>query len=249
LARGLQEWWDRFGLHLFGTQLLRVSLSDERTARRYCNSSGFFEQHRQSTAMAIMKTKSLQNADSALMLSYAAGESEGFELLYKRHKSSVFRFFYFGTNGNMELASELFQDVWMTVVRGRSRFNVEMRFSDWLHHVAWARLYDHIRLHPTQPGIQTGEKPEKLHNIADLTSNVVSLPDRKGKSGSGSEEVELLNRLEGMPEDHREIVLLRYCFRMEFADIAAFLDIARSSVTRLHKEALAALRDNVPEAC
>lgn len=222
--------------------------------------------------MAMMKTRSLENADSALMLSYAAGESEGFDLLYKRHKSAVFRFFYYGTNGNTDLAAELFQDVWMTVVRGRTRYNVDMRFGDWLHHVAWARLYDHIRLHPVdqrpvdqkfgeqKPGTQKKadnspaidiELPanvRRLHPHDKSDAKVVARVVTGGKTNA-VEEVSLLDRLQNMPEDHREIVLLRYCFRMEFAEIATFLDVARSSVSRLHKEALVTLRNNIPEAC
>jgi RNA polymerase sigma-70 factor (ECF subfamily) len=179
---------------------------------------------------AIEKTLQ-ESSDSALMLSYSAGDDQGFEMLYERHKNGVYRFFYFGTGGDESLAGELFLDVWMTVVRGRKRFHKDISFTEWLHHVAWARLYDHIRLHP----LSESQRPEPPPEVC--ASNVVTLHTRPQKQDS-----DLLNRLEQLSDEHREIVLLRYCFRMSYADIANFLDVARSSVSRLHKEALSSLR-------
>ncbi len=188
--------------------------------------------------MTAIENTSREFSDSALMLSYSAGDEQGFELLYKRHRNAVFRFFYFGTGGDEVLAGELFQDVWMTVVRGRKRYHKDISFTEWLHHVAWARLYDHIRLHP-QP-LQTVDEtaPESLG------ANVVTLHPK-----SNGEDVDLLEQLKRLTEEHREIVLLRYCFRMSYTDIAHFLDVARSSVSRLHREALVSLRKDKSEVC
>lgn len=173
-------------------------------------------------------------SDSALMLCYRAGDVQGFEMLYERYKSSIFRFFYFGTGGDQILAGELFQDVWMTVVRGRKRYNKNINFTEWLHHVAWARLYDHIRLHPqTHFGAHVSMRRRDDVETKN-TSNVVTLFPHKG--------TDLLTQLQLLSDEHREIVLLRYCFRMSFTEIAQFLDVARSSVSRLHREALVSLR-------
>lgn len=189
--------------------------------------------------MTAIENTPREHSDSALMLSYSTGDVQGFEMLYERHKESVFRFFYFGTGGDKTLAGELFQDVWMTVVRGRKRFHKEISFTEWLHHVAWARLYDHIRLHP-QPESDSEEKS----TASKLPSNVIALNTKT----SGS-DADLLEQLRVLSDEHREIVLLRYCFRMSFTDIAYFLDVARSSVNRLHREALVCLRQVEKGVC
>jgi len=87
-------------------------------------------------------------------------------VLYRRHSASVYRFFYFGTHGDELLAAELFEDVWMTVVRGRVRYTNEITFTDWLYHSAWARLHDHLRLHLLDRTIDDSDNME---------SSVVSL--------------------------------------------------------------------------
>lgn len=179
------------------------------------------------------------------MLSYSAGESEGFAALYERHKISVYRFFYFGSDGDEGLAGELFQDVWMTVVRGRKRFTKDICFSDWLRHIAWARLYDHLRLHSSR----LSEFPVAAEQT-DFPENVVAIhPNGLALSFDALSDAQLLHQLKSLTDDHREIVLLRYCFRMDFNEIARFLDVARSSVNRLHKEAVVCLRSSQPEAC
>ena len=167
------------------------------------------------------------------MLSYSAGDDQGFEMLYERHKDAVFRFFYFGTGGDRSLAGELYQDVWMTVVRGRKRYHKDISFTEWLHHVAWARLYDHFRLHPHPLG------DREVTTAEPAGSNVVALHPKQEEKEAG-----LLDQMRLLSDEHREIVLLRYCFRMSYTDIAAFLDVARSSVSRLHREALISLRNN-----
>jgi len=54
--------------------------------------------------------------------------------------------------------------------------------------------------------------------------------------------------MQSLPDEQCEVVLLRYCFKMELNEIASFLDVARTSVSNLHKEALASLRRTLPEA-
>ncbi|OED43643.1 hypothetical protein AB833_03305 [Chromatiales bacterium (ex Bugula neritina AB1)] len=200
--------------------------------------------------MASIETKSQDQSDSALMLSFAAGDSNGFDLLYRRHKDSVYKFLYFGSAGDKLLASELFQDVWMTVVRGRTRYNVEIQFTDWLHHISWARLYDHLRLHPC---VAEDIPVSASLGLSDSTStgNVVWLKTPGGTESDSSldEEDSLLGQVQQLNDDQREIVLLRYCFRMDFKEISEFLDVGLSTVNRLHREAVASLRSTLPEAC
>ena len=201
--------------------------------------------------MTVTEQTSLDNSDSALMLSYSAGDKEGFDVLYRRHKTSVFRFFYFGTEGDETLAGELFQDVWMTIVRGRKRYTKDIRFADWLRHIAWARLYDHLRLHPSyhleKRQLSAGSE-DTLQQ--DLPPNVVSMyPNGVPVDFNSMSDEQLLGQLKSLSDDHREIVLLRFCLRMDFNEIAQFLDVARSSVNRLHREAVVRLRQGEPEAC
>ena len=199
------------------------------------------------------------------MLSFAAGDLEGFELLYRRHSQAVYRFFYFGTNGDEALASELFQDVWVTVVRGRVRYTNEITFTDWLYHSAWARLHDHLRLHSLDQ--QFDRKPPYTKNGKE--SNVVRLESRiqaecadsresenkqpvneaaepttpqKDNEVSINNDEDLLSCVSRMIPEHKEVVMLRFCFSMNNQEIADFLDVSRAVVDRTSRDAIRLLR-------
>lgn len=191
--------------------------------------------------MPAKEKNAVECSDSALMLLFSDGDVSGFQSLYDRHKQSIYQFFFYGTNGDSELASELFQDVWMTIVRGRKRFTTDICFIDWLRHVAWARLYDHLRMYPVSRIPESDAKQEHPNIVSLLQHLPADSPVR-------SSESRLLSSMKSLPDEQCEVVLLRYCFKMELNEIASFLDVARTSVSNLHKEALASLRRTLPEA-
>jgi len=200
--------------------------------------------------------RTLKESDNALMLSFAAGDAEGFELLYKRHCTPIYRFFYFGTHGNSALTAELFEDVWLTVVRGRVRYTNEINFSEWLYHAAWARLHDHLRLHPlddllaiprestvlkfsSDKDVDTTDSDEASDNYTEHSSDVqpVKNPERTNDA--------LLACICKLSPEQKEVMLLRFCLVMNAQEIADFLDVGKPTVERICREATVLLRQEL----
>ena len=173
----------------------------------------------------------------------------------------------------------------MTIVRGRKRYTKDICFIDWLRHVAWARLYDHLRMHPLathpeteQSDLEQTEREQSEHGTMHSAagpavtetagtetagteaaatkaeaehSNVVSLAKRRARPQrvpTPGDERCLLTTMQALPDEQCEIVLLRYCFKMDLNEIASFLDVARTSVSQLHRQAIVSLRRTLPEA-
>ena len=78
------------------------------------------------------------------MLAYAAGDAAAFDALYARHKGGVYRYLLRHC-GNAGTADELFQDVWMNVIRVRATYAPTAKFATWLYTLAHNRLVDHWR--------------------------------------------------------------------------------------------------------
>ena len=78
------------------------------------------------------------------MLAYAAGDAAAFDALYARHKGGVYRYLV-RQCGNAGTADELFQDVWMNVIRVRASYEPTAKFTTWLYRIAHNRLIDHWR--------------------------------------------------------------------------------------------------------
>ena len=78
------------------------------------------------------------------MLAYAAGDAAAFDALYARHKGGVYRY-VLRHCGHAGVADELFQDVWMNVIRARASYAPTARFTTWLYRIAHNRVIDHWR--------------------------------------------------------------------------------------------------------
>ena len=85
-----------------------------------------------------------ETRDEDLMLAYAAGDAAAFDALYARHKGGVYRYLLRHC-GHAGVADELFQDVWMNVIRARASYVPSAKFTTWLYRIAHNRLIDHWR--------------------------------------------------------------------------------------------------------
>lgn len=140
-------------------------------------------------------------ADEALMLRYRDGELPAFEPLYQRHKGGVFRYLLRGCGSNA-VAEELFQDVWLSLVKARERYTASAKFATYLYRIAHNRLIDYYR----QRGIQY-ESPLPEDESAD---------DWHGATPDGPEQivaarqqaVKVLDVIDHLPAEQREAFMM-----------------------------------------
>ena len=83
-------------------------------------------------------------SDEDLMQAYAGGDAGSFDALYARHRGGVYR--YLLRHGvRPATADEMFQDIWLSVVRSHRSYVPSARFATWLYRIAHNRLVDHWR--------------------------------------------------------------------------------------------------------
>lgn len=82
--------------------------------------------------------------DEVLMQSYSQGDSAAFEVLYRRHKNSLYRYFIRQCQ-DPALAEDLYQDVWKKVIHSAPGYRPTARFTTWLYRIAHHRMVDHFR--------------------------------------------------------------------------------------------------------
>ena len=87
---------------------------------------------------------SAASGDEDLMLAYAAGDAAAFDTLYARHKGGVYRYLLRQCRQG-GVVDELFQDVWMNLIRARASYVPTAKFTTWLYRLAHNRLIDHYR--------------------------------------------------------------------------------------------------------
>lgn len=170
--------------------------------------------------------------DAELMLAYAGGDMAAFELLYRRHKDALYR--YFLRHVEAADAGELFQDVWKNLVQARSQYREDAPFGAWLFRIAHNRLMDHYR--QSRP---TDEVPEDLPAPVDVQPQVQA--ERADTARS------LIRALAQLPREQREIIVLREERDLSLEEIAEIQGVGRETVKSRLRYALAKLREVLGE--
>ena len=152
---------------------------------------------------------SLSTSSEALMLDYAKGNAAAFSQLYALHKGPLFRFLLRQGMQNGQ-ADEVFQEIWLKVIKARESYQSSARFQTWLYSIARNHLIDEFRKKAT--AVVT-EYQESL--TEDLSSKTVedSLDDESKKQ-------RLLAKVKALPFEQREAFLLKHEAGMNNEDIA-----------------------------
>ncbi len=176
------------------------------------------------------------DADAALMLAYAGGDAGAFDRLYARHSGGTYRYFLRSLR-NEALAHELFQDLWMNLIRARATYMVEARFATWLYRMAHNRLIDHYRRSSVVQlvALETDDDaPHEMH--AD------SAPGPETIAASRQAALHLLQQVEALPAAQREAFLLQEEGGLSLAEIAAATGAGIETVKSRLRYAMTRLR-------
>ena len=171
------------------------------------------------------------------MQRYRDGDVRAFELLYARHKGPLYR--YFVRQAGAIAAEELFQDVWMNLIRARVRYEARAKFTTWLYRLAHNRLIDHYRRTHAALPLSYSDDPEEslLDNLPDAP---MYEPDRALDRGRLAQR--LVRALEQLPEAQREAFLLREEGGLSLDEIAAATEVNLETAKSRLRYALAKLR-------
>ena len=184
----------------------------------------------------------VEDPDEALMLRYRDGDAEAFETLYRRHKGPLFRYLL-RQIGNRATSEELFQDVWMNVIRARERYEVRAKFTTWLYRVAHNRVIDFRRA--------AGRTPLASNPGPDETDPLASIPDPVAEPGRQAEAERQVERLMGLvqalPPEQREAFVLHEEAGLSVSDIAQVTGVGRETAKSRLRYAVSKLREGLGE--
>ena len=168
------------------------------------------------------------------MLAYQAGDAAAFETLYTRHRSVLYRFILRQT-GNASMAEELYQDVWMNIIRARQKFRPIATFRTYIFQVTRNRIIDHYRRNARSPMV-----------AMTLEATDVEDPGMKRPETLLDEQRSadyLRARVGELPEEQREAFLLHHEAGLTLAEIAHITDTGTETVKSRLRYAMGKLRE------
>ena len=180
-------------------------------------------------------------ADEDLMLAYQNGDAASFDSLYARHKGPVYRYILRQCK-NEAIAEELFQDVWMNLIKARERYEVKAKFTTWLYQMTQNRVIDHYRRQKTAAGSALNKddiEPDELLARAKDEPEQQTQTDKKFRY--------LLHLLEQLPEEQKQAFLLREEAGMNLDEIAQVTGVNPETAKSRLRYAINKLRQGLTE--
>jgi RNA polymerase sigma-70 factor (ECF subfamily) len=177
------------------------------------------------------------------MLAYAAGDASAFDRLYARHKGALYRY-VLRHCASAGVADELFQDVWMNVIRARASYLPAARFGSWLFTLAHNRIVDHWRASGQATLVTLDDDDETVASSA-LVSPPHDEPDARASASEAS--ARLRAALAALPPLQRDAFLLHQESGLSLAEIGHLTGVGVETVKSRVRYAVARLRAALPE--
>jgi RNA polymerase sigma factor (sigma-70 family) len=121
------------------------------------------------------------------MLAFAHGNADAFDIVFERHRVWLLRMLQgkvraCGLSGE-ELAEDIAQDTWLTIVRTSDTYEPSAKFTTWLFKIAQQRLIDQLRklgvvaAHTTE-NFDQGDSDESASEVNEIAGPIDIDPSR-----------------------------------------------------------------------
>jgi len=156
-----------------------------------------------------------QVTDLDLIRSFQAGDTEAFDVLVTRYKDRIYSSILFFVKDTY-LAEDLFQDVFIKIIDTlkNKRYTEEGKFLPWALRIAHNLCVDYFRKVKRTPAIKTSDDQD----IFEVINVSQEAPDQKLMRGESHDKVRRM--LDLLPEEQREIIVLRHYANLSFKEIA-----------------------------
>lgn len=162
----------------------------------------------------MQKTSKL--TDDQLVAAYAQGDNQAFDTLLRRHQARVFSYIY-SVVKNRDVADDIFQETFVKAITTikQGRYSESGKFGAWISRIAHNLIIDFYR-------------QEKSENTLSADDEEIDVLNRRELSDSNIEDI-LVSRqihtdvrriIDALPENQREVLVMRYYKDMSFKEIA-----------------------------
>ncbi len=188
---------------------------------------------------------SIHNLDDYdLIKQYLGGESSSLEILINRHKNKVFSYILMVVK-NRELAEDIFQDTFIKVIKSlhSGKYNEEGRFVSWVMRIAHNLVIDFYRKDKHLKTVSDDETEVPLFN-----SSKFSDPNIEEELVVGQVHEEVKQLVELLPEEQKEVVMLRYYYDLSFKEIAEHTNVSINTALGRMRYAIINMRKTMDKA-
>jgi RNA polymerase sigma factor (sigma-70 family) len=182
-------------------------------------------------------------SDYELIQRFIKGEQSCFDQLILRHKNKVFAYISLYIR-DQALAEDLFQDTFMKVIQSvkAGKYQDNGKFISWVMRIAHNLIIDHFRRIKQMNTISNDDYESDLFNSKKLCDSNV-----EDDMISRQIQKDVRKMITFLPEDQREVVILRHYAGLSFKEIAEITDVSINTALGRMRYALINMRKLMEE--
>nr|WP_297306208.1 sigma-70 family RNA polymerase sigma factor [uncultured Flavobacterium sp.] len=179
-------------------------------------------------------------SDAILIDQYIAGNEIALSQLINRHKSKIYGFIYSKIQDS-DLANDIFQDTFIKVIHTlkSDKYNEEGKFLPWVIRISHNLIIDSYRKGNKMPMQRDKEEYSVFDYMVDASPNIESFLI------NNQIELDVKSLIEFLPEDQREVVILRIYEDLSFKEIAEVTGVSINTALGRMRYALLNLRKHI----
>ena len=161
--------------------------------------------------MRLLKGKS----DQELIQMYVGGQESGLEALLNRYKSKIYTSIYMKVKDEY-LAEDIFQETFIKIINTlkSGKYNEEGKFLPWAIRIAHNMIVDFFRKAKRAPNIVNADGFD-IFEVLEFSDE-----SAESKMLKQQVDVDLKKMIQKLPDDQKEVLIMRHFCDMSFKDIA-----------------------------
>lgn len=167
-------------------------------------------------------------SDELLIQHFKDGRKDAFDRLYYRHLPKVYkRVRYVVPENDVE---DVTQEIFIAALHSLTSFRGDAKFGTWLRTLTNHKVAEFYRK-------RTRKQEPPLSPLSDASAHTVG-----STSKAMEERIYLQRALQNLPDNYKEIILLRFAEDLQFNEIAEMSNQNLEATKSLFRRAIAALR-------
>ena len=182
-------------------------------------------------------------SDYELIMRFIKGEQPCFEQLIHRHKNKVFAYISLYIR-DQALVEDIFQDTFLKVIQSvkAGKYYDNGKFISWVMRIAHNLIIDHFRRVKQMNTISNDNYESDLFNSKRFADDNIEDDMIKRQIHK-----DIRNMISSLPDDQREVVILRHYAGLSFKEIADITDVSINTALGRMRYALINLRKVMEE--
>jgi RNA polymerase sigma-70 factor, ECF subfamily len=184
--------------------------------------------------------------DDALLRRFTQGDADAFGVLLTRYERPIYNFILRFTR-DPAAAQDLLQEVFLRVVHRSGDFQGNSKVSTWIYTIARNLCIDATRrnAHRRHPSLDAPSGRADGAPLVERTAGHEPGPERLAETGHM--RARIAEAVEALPDEQREVFLMRSVQHLAFAEIAHITQVSENTVKSRMRYALLRLQQALAE--